>query len=121
MNPNRFFIPGQMMGNQLINGRMAMPGNIGLLSRISAGIKNINWKGLLNGANKTINVVNQTIPLIRQTKPLVDNVRSMIKLTKAFGKETISKENHTLSNNRSNKNIIVSKNITNDDYPTFFI
>jgi len=70
MNPGRFFLPN--MGNQfnpLIRVGYSPVGSMGLFSRITNSIKRFNWSGLLNGANKTLNVVNQTIPLVRQAGP----------------------------------------------------
>ena len=126
MNPGRYFIPNMGMGpitrmgpgfgmNPMISTNGFTFRN-NLFSRIANGIKNFNWSGLLNGANKTLNVVNQTIPLVRQTKPMVNNVKNMINLTKAFRKETNS--NRTIKN----ENLITKKEvIDNNNYPNFFI
>ena len=134
MNPGRFFIPNinaspfmrmppnipinPMIRNNLLAGRSTT----GLINRIFSGIKTINWRGLISGANKTLNVVNQTIPLIRQAKPMVNNVKSMVQLAKAFGKETNTKVTSIPKNNIINKNIkIKNTNNKTNDYPTFFV
>ena len=111
MNPGRFFMPGMGMGPMMRSGSM-FPRNVGFFSRIGSGFRSFNWRGLLSGANKTLNVVNQTIPLIRQARPMVNNVRSMLQLAKAFGSETVS----TRKNNRNLRNIntVGNRNSTND-------
>ena len=54
MYPNNFYIPNQTM--------RFMPNGLGINTAKSGGIfsslKSINWGGLLNNANKTLNVVN---------------------------------------------------------------
>lgn len=138
MNQERFFIPNmatrpimRMSPNLGINPLMrtsTITPRIGLFSKITNGIKGINWSGLLSGANKTLNVVNQTIPLIRQTKPMINNVKNMVHLAKAFRKETkiINKSTNNLSKNISKNNFhsndIQKKEILdNNNYPNFFI
>ena len=109
MNYGRYFMPGM---NPYFYGN---PRGIGFIGRAINGIKSFNWKGLLNGANKTLNVVNQTIPLVRQAKPMFNNMRSMIKLAKSFGKETSI--NRYVSDNKTGQ----KKEVRNDNYPNFFI
>lgn len=134
MNPGRYFIPNMGMGPMMRTGPgFAMNSMIGtngfamrnsLFSRLTNGIKNFNWNGLINGANKTLNVVNQTIPLIRQTKPMVNNVKNMVSLARAFRKETNKnvKNNYVSSINNSNKeNVIIKKEVMNNNNPNFFI
>ena len=129
MNPERFFLPN--FSNQftpLI--RTGYLPNAGLFSRITSSIKRFNWSGLLNGANKTLNVVNQTIPLVRQAGPMVNNMKNMFKIAKAFGNETTRKkqENNILNNSGSsninyveNEANIQKKEVVNNNYPNFFI
>lgn len=139
MNPQRFFIPNMYNMRMPLSSMMRMGSTgsrgIGLFNRLGINFKNFSFSGLLNGANKTLNVVNQTIPLVRQAKPMVNNVRSMLKLARAFGNETISKnnanniENNKMSNNinitntNSNGKEIIDNNVNNyyDNYPNFFI
>ena len=132
MNPNRFFMPGYMgMNNNLMAARPMMrmvngvTGNptgkitnlsstargAGLFSKITGGIRSINWGGLLNNANKTLNVMNQAIPLVRQAGPMVSNMRSMVKIAKVFGNET----NNSRSNNKSNMHMINNQNNLNNN------
>ena len=123
MNPGRYFIPNLGMGPMMnfrpnfgMNQAMSINGftvRNSLFSRISDGIKNFNWSGLLNGANRTLNVVNQTIPLIRQTKPMINNVKNMINLTKAFRKETTSAN--------VSENLMAKKEVMDNGNPNFFI
>ena len=47
---------------------------------------NINFRGLLSGAQRTLNLVNQTIPLIEQAKPMVNNAKTMFRVMKEFKK-----------------------------------
>lgn len=119
MYPGNFFIPRY---NFLL--RQANPffksnfiGSTGLFNKIKA----FNWKGLINGASKTINVVNQAIPLVKEARPMVNNVRSIVKLAKAFGNETGSKK---IINNymdiKHNNNVSNTKN-NNYNSPTFFV
>jgi len=141
MNPGRYFAPNMgMMGIRNVTpfavNSQVVPRSAGLFSRIGSGIRSVNWGGLLNGANKTLNVVNQTIPLVKQAKPMFSNMRSMIRLAKAFGNETTShnkniKDKHNFSyignyslkdNMRNSNNSVQTDNIPNDnDFPKFFI
>ena len=122
MNPSRFFIPNMMVNPAMVRSTYMMPKNMGLLSRITGGIRSFNWSKLLSGANKTLNVMNQTIPLIKQTKPMIGNVKSMLQLAKAFRSETGNKHymsDKITSTRKINNND--SSNDSNNDYPTFFI
>lgn len=134
MNPGRFFLPNSSMYvSPLINARYFPNGRgLGLLSRITNSIKSFNWSGLLNGANKTLNVVNQTIPLVRQAGPMVNNMKSMFKIAKVFGNETGYK-NHRMNANASKLRQVTpqekienyddsqKKEVMNNNYPNFFI
>ncbi len=126
MNPGRYFMP--IMGRNPMmypNYNLSIPN---LLSKFSNSIKNFNWKGMLSGVNKTLNVVNQTIPLVKQAKPMYDNVKSLVQLTKSFKNETINKPNkrriynppNTLSS-KMQKNIISKESTDNINKPKFFI
>ncbi|MBQ2872485.1 MAG: hypothetical protein IJE89_00590 [Bacilli bacterium] len=137
MNPGIFFVP-RMVSNMtpMIRASYLPTRNFGLFGKISNALRTFNWSGLLNGANKTLNVVNQTIPLVRQAGPMINNMKSMLKIAKVFGSETTSN-----SANRKNNNLIASSNkydhtenatfnnqeteknndISNTNYPNFFI
>lgn len=136
MNPGRFFMPrmgsniGPMMGASLpFRGN-----NIGLFGRITNSLRSFNWSGLLNGANKTLNVVNQTIPLVRQAGPMLNNMKSILRIAKVFGNETARSSKNTSNNNgviKKNENItyvdnvsndvVQKKEVTNNNYPNFFV
>ena len=120
MNPGRYFIP-PLGSNQMmyLNNNLSI---FNLFNRFSNSIKNFNWKGMLNGVNKTLNVVNQTIPLVKEAKPMYDNVKSMLRLTKAFKNETKSNINYHINNKQKlPKNTIVKENNNHINKPIFFI
>ena len=119
MNPGRFYIPGYIgmrsipISNSMLGISNSAPKGIGLFSKITNGVRSVNWSGFLNNANKTLNVVNQAIPLIRQAGPMVNNMKSMLRVAKAFGNET------TISNNKNtytNQNNIVNSNFNLNSY-----
>ena len=147
MNPGRFYMPrlGASFTPMMGTGYLPTRGSVGLFGRITNSLKSFNWGGLLNGANKTLNVVNQTIPLVRQAGPMVSNMKNMFRIARAFGNETnkrgnvfkninnTSNINNTarIQNNSSDK---VSNNAisapaenssireqTSDSYPNFFV
>ena len=130
MNPGRFFMPnmGATMSPMFRASYLPIRNNIGLFSRITNSIKSFNWGGLLNGANKTLNIVNQTIPLVRQAGPMVNNMRSMLRLAKAFGSETNIASN-TKQEKAINKvdDVLINDNNVNkkedldSNYPNFFV
>jgi len=127
MNPDRYFIPNMAINPMIMRNGYGITRNAGLFSKIMHGIRSFNWSGLLNGANKTLNVMNQTIPLIREAKPMVGNVKNMIKLAKAFGNETNKRQvsNKQYKSYENNKNIVqqhkVSHTTQSNNYPTFFV
>lgn len=55
-----------------------------------AGLRSINWSGLINGTSKTLGVINQTIPLVKQVGPVMNNMKSMLRVASAFKDETDS-------------------------------
>ncbi len=116
MNPSRYFMSNMAINPMMIRNGYRLSGGMGLLERMTSGIKSFNWGKLLNGANKTLNVMNQTIPLIRQAQPVINNARNIFKIAKAFGKET------TVSNTVNSvikKDLDASKNTNNN--PIFFV
>ena len=133
MNPGRYFMPmmgrnSMMYANNMAIGNYSNFNVFNLLSRLGNGIKNFNWKGMLSGVNKTLNVVNQTIPLVKQAKPMYDNVRSLVRLTKSFKNETRNETSKRKIYNVPNtlgskmqKNIISKENTDNINKPMFFI
>ena len=138
MNPGRFYLPrtGIGMGPLMSANYLPTRGGVGLFGRIAGSLRSFNWSGLLNGANKTLNVVNQTIPLVRQAGPMLNNMRSMLRVAKLFGNETTSGARRThvdntneRSNNNTNNNVNLSKNEktiakkeeVDNNYPNFFV
>ena len=131
MNPSRFFVPriGTNIGPMMMSRYMPMHNSVGLFGKITNSLRTINWSGLLNGANKTLNVVNQSIPLVRQAGPMFNNMKSMLRLAKMFGNETTSKKNVTnyktgnIVNEEISKieNSVFEKEADNDSYPKFFV
>lgn len=125
MNPNKFFIPninfnGNYYNPQLMRINPIPPNNIGILKNMTNSLKSFNLNSFFNNASKTLNLMNQTIPIIKQTKPLINNIKSMFKLAKVFNNETSNKNSINI-----NKKYINTKkekqDITNNNYPTFFI
>jgi len=135
MNPGRFYTPNYIgvRNIPIYNSMFGVTNSrgIGLFSKITNGIRAVNWNGLLSNANKTLNVVNQAIPLVRQAGPMVNNMKSMLRIAKAFGNETnhhhknnIISSSNTCYNNKNNNNEIESNNekeVLNYDAPNFFV
>lgn len=145
MNPGRFYMPAYMgmrsvpISNSMLGFANSTPKRIGIFSKITNGIRSVNWSGLLTNANKTLNVVNQAIPLVRQAGPMVNNMKSMLRVAKAFGNETtfnnkkitynnnintIVNKNNNLNNyinNDKSSFLIQKKEVQNDNAPNFFI
>ena len=123
MNYGRYFIPNlttrSMMPFSPVN--MMVPRNTGLFNKVFNSLKDFNWRGLLNGASKTLNVVNQTIPLIKQATPMVNNVKSIVKLAKAFGNETNNSKTINSYIRNDTKIIKEAKDTIDNEYPTFFV
>lgn len=107
-----------------------------------AGLRSINWSGLINGTSKTLGVINQTIPLVKQVGPVMNNMKSMLRVASAFKDETdrsyrrnsthqkqnISRNSHHVSNSSSQvvKNYSppqekVESSHFEDYSPTFFV
>lgn len=137
MNPGRFYMPNYLgaRASSMMSPMMGLsnitPRGMGFFSRITNGIRSVNWGTLLNNANKTLNVVNQTIPLVRQAGPMFNNMKSMLRIAKAFGSETNTKNanNNTnydksnTPNNKSYNNIVLAneKEVISDNTPNFFV
>lgn len=131
MNPGRFFVPriGTNMAPMMLSNYLPTRNGVGLFGRITNSLRSVNWSGLLNGANKTLNVVNQSIPLVRQAGPMFRNMKSMFRLAKMFGNETASRKNNSIKNNgisieNDNTNvdyIVQKKEVVDDSYPNFFV
>lgn len=108
-------------------GISGIPKSGGLFAKF-AGLKSINWGGLLNNASKTLGVINQAVPLVKQVGPMYNNMRSMLKVASLFKDETspsVKTNNVSNKNNTRNNNVIEKeKTIINSNYsnsPNFFI
>ena len=116
MNPERFFMPSYMgmrnvpMMSSAVRMTNSVPRSMGFFSKITNGIRSVNWSGLLTNANKTLDVVNQAIPLVRQAGPMVNNMKSMFRIARAFGNETIVNKNNKIqmNSNLSSENTIIN-------------
>ena len=117
MNPGRFYMPNYIgirnipVSNSMLGIANSGYKGVGIFSKITNGIRSVNWGGFLTNANKTLNVVNQAIPLVRQAGPMFNNMKSMLKIAKAFGSETNNTNIRTKNNNIQQDNIISSNNI----------
>lgn len=78
----------------------------------------INFKNILNGAQKTINVVNQTLPLIDRAKPIVNNAKTMFKVMHEFKK--VNTPIKTMNNKKDIQNNIIKEPTKFQAGPTFF-
>ena len=144
MNPERFYVPYYMgmrnlpISNSMLANTNSIPRSMGLFSKITNGIRSVNWSGFLTNANKTLDVVNQAIPLVRQAGPMVNNMKSMLRIAKAFGSETnnsrhtnknynsrlantINSTNNSISRNKDIETSVQKKEVQNDNAPNFFI
>ena len=99
----------------------------GLFSKLTSGIKNINFGSILSGTQKTLNIVNQTIPLVKQATPVFKNAKTMFKVMNEFKKVdtpttsiNTNKKNITSTETEINENI-ENKRTINNDGPTFFL
>ena len=51
------------------------------------GIKKINFKAFLDGAQRTLGLINQAIPVFYQIKPLYENAKTAFKVVNAIKEE----------------------------------
>ncbi len=112
------------MGYPMLNAPRA---STGLFSRIFRN--GINWSGILNGTQRTLNIINQTIPTIKQISPVIKNAKTMFKVMNEFKKvdtpssSTTSKkiDNKTNTIKKSSNDLEVqTQEIAYEDGPTFF-
>lgn len=87
---------------------MARPTLFGALRN---SIRSINFSGILNGTQKTLNIVNQAIPLVKQVRPVVKNAKTMFRVMNEFKKTSVPK-------NIYNK---IENNIESGEGPKFFV
>ncbi len=137
------FPGGYNMPYMMPYGISGIPKSGGLFAKL-AGLKSVNWGGLLNNASKTLGVINQAVPLVKQVGPMYNNMRSMLKVASLFKNETspsvktnnvsnknntnnrnnVNNNNNTRTNTNNNNVIEKEKTIINSNYsnsPNFFI
>ena len=75
--------------------------------------RNINFKSILDGTQKTLSIINQAIPVIYQIKPLINNAKTAFKVINAI------KEDDTVKS----KNIKETKKVERhkNNSPTYFL
>ena len=111
------FPGGYNMPYMMPYGISGIPKSGGLFAKF-AGLKSINWGGLLNNASKTLGVINQAVPLVKQVGPMYNNMRSMLKVASLFKDETspsVKTNNVSNKNNTSNRNNVSNKNNTRNN------
>ena len=102
-----YYIPASGVGRGLFRGA------------IRGGI---NWSGILNGAQRTLNLVNQAIPLVKQAAPMMRNAKTMFKVMNEFKKVDTPVSKNSNENNVHNSNTITEQETTNYNRgPTFFL
>ena len=87
-----------------------------LFEALRNSIRSINFSGILNGTQKTLNIVNQAIPLVKQVSPVVKNAKTMFKVMNEFKKNDFPRKqsNHSINNS-------VKNNATYGEGPKFFV
>lgn len=85
------------------------PVSNGLFSSLRNGI---NWSGILNGTQRTLNLINQAIPLVKQAAPMVRNAKTMFKVMNEFKKVDTPNNEKQINN---------TETITEINGPTFFV
>ena len=86
-----------------------------LFGALRNSISSINFNGILNGTQRTLNIINQAIPLVRQVSPVMKNAKTMFKVMNEFKKTNpIRKTSNNYSNNYSDSGSL-------DNGPKFFV
>lgn len=80
-----------------------------------SGIKRINWKSFLDGAQRTLGLINQAIPVFYQIKPLYQNAKTAFKVVNAI------KEDDNKINIVKQKKEELNSNHSDTNSPTFFL
>lgn len=84
-------------------------------SSLKNSLNNINFNGILNGTQRTLNIINQTIPLVKQISPVIKNAKTMFRVMSEFRK---ANHNENEPNNIEN----IKAEIDNENYgPQFFL
>ena len=77
---------------------VSAPNSGGIFSRLFRN--GINWSGIINNTQKTLNIINQTIPMVKQVTPVVKNVKTIFSVMNEFKKIDNTKD--------TNKNIKIN-------------
>ncbi|MDD2489756.1 MAG: hypothetical protein PHY26_00665 [Bacilli bacterium] len=76
----------------------------------------VNWNGILNNTQKTLNIVNQAIPIFYQMKPVWNNAKTLMRVFSEF-----NNVNKTTSNTVTNiKTTESGSQNLNNNLPQFF-
>jgi hypothetical protein len=86
------------MANMASMGNVAPMANMATMGAAGAGKLAINWNGLLNGTQRTLNLINQAIPVYNQVKPMWNNAKTMFKVFGEFNRLNPTDVNPTSSN-----------------------
>ena len=78
---------------------MARPTLFGALRN---SLRSINFGGILNGTQKTLNIVNQAIPLVKQVTPAFRNAKTMFKVMNEFKKTDFPKRYNKVNTTQNN-------------------
>lgn len=108
------------MGRGLASGPAARGG---ILSRLLG--KGINWSGLLNNTQKTLNIINQAIPVAYQIKPIWNNTKTIFKVIGAIKDDGTSTSTRSSNNKTTTSKVENNENIKTEDsntnQPSFFL
>lgn len=105
------------------------PAATGLFSRLFRN--GINWGGIINNTQKTLNIINQAIPVVKQVTPVVKNAKTMFRVMNEFKKNdnNVKTSNSSLTKNNaintqntddSSFNQITNEQKKTPEGPTFF-
>ena len=75
----------------------------GLFSALRGSLRSINFNGILNGTQRTLNLINQAIPLVKQVSPVMKNAKTMFRVMNEF-KKTDSPRRNTTNYSSNTKN-----------------
>ncbi|MBR3363039.1 MAG: hypothetical protein IKG40_03840 [Bacilli bacterium] len=89
-----------------------------LFGSIRNSLRGLNFSGILNGTQRTLNIINQAIPLVKQVRPVLRNAGTMFKVMNEFKKTDTHKNiNSNYHNNYSNDENMEKY----DEGPKFFL
>ena len=95
--------------------RMARPSLFGVLRNSFRGI---NFGGILNGTQRTLNIINQAIPIVKQVRPVMKNARTMFNVINQFKKVDEPNNLEKTNNKNAHTNSIDNSKVNK---PSFFI